>query len=662
MNWVVNPFSELYPTEKIEGDEFVDLFSNSLINSATNLYGKGNIILEGVQGSGKSMLLALLKPEIRLAYIQNKTEYPVPDNFSNFISCGINLTQDGAKSFSNLRPGKRIRAWQEELPLYFADYFNYRVVRSLLKTLLLYKDHRSSDIAGLKININNDKLDEFAVDLSSKDCWFDYLNGVSSFEDLVDRVGLRLKEYRFLLGLNKREPSEGIKNSKTSIGSPIFELYGSLTKAGIVDKECNFIVYIDQYEELDHMCAGDDDILVGFRSIINQALHLRDDRASFKIGTRGYAWKNNKDVFGTYSQIEEGRDYQVIKLYDLLRRREHSRGQLFKQLCNEIFDKRLAHAGITLPENEASIFDYVFGNTEEPSEKAKIYGGSKPAKVIKYDKGWSDEWTCLLKKLSEENPLSAHLGAAWSRQKDKSSVVTDVPELNNLPWEAAEKKYWKKERTQQSLFQMASNRKQSILLYGTKDILGLSGANVLSFLTICQKVWAIYISDMTRSTKEPQALPQSIDKYIQSAGIKEASRTWFDKISELPGGSQRKLFVDKLGQQLSKKFYNDIAMSNPGATGISLTIEDLEANFALYRMLDNCTDYSVLDQKPHTTKLADKKPRIKFYLEPILCPFFKLPYQQTKEPVYANAAGISPLITGGFIVENSSEQLGLDFS
>ena len=64
----INPFNELYVTETIRSDQFVKIFSPVIVKNVEALFLPGNIVLQGVQGSGKSMLLALLKPEVRLAY------------------------------------------------------------------------------------------------------------------------------------------------------------------------------------------------------------------------------------------------------------------------------------------------------------------------------------------------------------------------------------------------------------------------------------------------------------------------------------------------------------------------------------------------------------------------------------------------------------------
>jgi len=47
-------------------------------------------------------------------------------------------------------------------------------------------------------------------------------------------------------------------------------------------------------------------------------------------------------------------------------------------------------------------------------------------------------------------------------------------------------------------------------------------------------------------------------------------------------------------------------------------------------------DYGDLLEGTHTTKNKDRAPRLKWYLNPLLCPYFRIPYIRTKEPVYTN--------------------------
>ena len=79
----INPFFELYVGERLSSRQFVDIFSPFLVAHAELLFLPGNVVVKGVQGSGKSMLLSLLKSEVRIEYEQAGMEFPVPKKLRN---------------------------------------------------------------------------------------------------------------------------------------------------------------------------------------------------------------------------------------------------------------------------------------------------------------------------------------------------------------------------------------------------------------------------------------------------------------------------------------------------------------------------------------------------------------------------------------------------
>ena len=63
-----NPFSESPLTEHIAATDFVRIFSPELVKQVMPLFDRGNVILKGTPGSGKTMLLSIFKLDTRIAY------------------------------------------------------------------------------------------------------------------------------------------------------------------------------------------------------------------------------------------------------------------------------------------------------------------------------------------------------------------------------------------------------------------------------------------------------------------------------------------------------------------------------------------------------------------------------------------------------------------
>lgn len=129
---LINPFQNLYVTERLSGEEFVRVVSPLIVEHCVELFGAGNVILQGTQGSGKTTLLTLLEQNIREAYLKNEVDFPVPMEYRNFISVGINLTKSGILDIGK-RPVLRGDECTEEdnFPLLFGDFLNYHVCKEL---------------------------------------------------------------------------------------------------------------------------------------------------------------------------------------------------------------------------------------------------------------------------------------------------------------------------------------------------------------------------------------------------------------------------------------------------------------------------------------------------------------------------------------------------
>jgi hypothetical protein len=128
----------------------------------------------------------------------------------------------------------------------------------------------------------------------------------------------------------------------------------------------------------------------------------------------------------------------------------------------------------------------------------------------------------------------------------------------------------------------------------------------------------------------------NIDTNEQAVGIHEASRHWFNKVAENADGnaSRRQRFIVRVGEILERRLYNDLSLSYPGENGFSLTLEELREDIETNEFLSHAVYFGDLFAAAHTTKMQNRKPRRKWYLNPILSPYFKLPHTHTKEPWY----------------------------
>ncbi|MFM0504295.1 ORC-CDC6 family AAA ATPase [Paraburkholderia caffeinilytica] len=646
-----NPFSSALATEQIEPDAFVEYFSDALVSNAVGFFDLGNVVVKGTPGSGKSMLLTLLKPETRVAYFRHGEQFPVGGDDAKFISGGINLTRAGAHDFTNrLARNSRQGIPFDDLVLLFADFFNYFVCLDLLKSIRVFL---ANDLEPLRkeigLSLDLDRLNAFAASISGSDCWFHYLEGTQDFENLIKKIERRLLEYRSYFNFNIDQLSPDFLSSKTSVGEPIAAMAAELRRSGVLSPDTKVFIRVDQLEEL-YSLEREHGLGDSYRQIINKALGMRDPRMGYRLGTRDYAWERQPAIYGTSSKLEQNRDYSVISLEEMLRRKENRRGWLFPELAQDIFARRLHRAAYALKDSKTALRD-VLSDSPPREELARRYLSGKARPVGTEDKYAIDasdlpaEVAAAIEKIAQTDPLDAQLATAWVRQRAQRNLAAALlaERIERQVWR--QRTWWVKERKELALLHLAGRMNQRLMWGGADDVLELSGYNALVFISICRHIWQVAIRSDARSLQRQG--PILIDFDTQATGIYDASRSWAEKqIPRGMRGDERFRLVSTLGAHFRRTLIGDRAMSNPGKNGISLTLEDLEDHADLKKLLAFSSDFGDLVVLPHTTKLKDQKPRRKWYLAPILSPYFRIPHVHTKEPIYLTAEELTTLLGG----------------
>lgn len=630
-----NPFVELYVTENISADRFVNIFSPVLVEESEThaLFQPGNVMLTGLQGAGKTALLNLLKPEVQIAYARSSRQWPLPPHCSRYIAAGINLQKSSAMDFGQ-RPlvGQRYGAEEDVVvSLLFGDFLNYWIVDDLLSGLeTIWASKESSLITNIALNLAPSRLDDFARSLAEKSCWFGAMEGVQTYQALRNRIDDRIAAYRSFLNFNS-DLSDDISRTKSSAGEPIGVCAETLKQFEILGADVPVFVRIDQFEDLigletrQHMSP-----LASFRSVVMKMLGTRDNRVSYRVGARPYSFYPDFKMFGTNAAAEELRNFKIVDIGDLLRGKE-ARRSLFSKFCSDVFRRRLDEAELLQGTSRINVLKRVFSSKMPSRWKARHY--------IKGDdnltfRGISEPTgaASVLADLARVDPLSAKLGEAWLLQQASRRAV-ELGELADRPWEAKSRQWWWKERVQQALLQISASKRQRMIWAGADDVISLSGRNILVFLTLCQFIW----SELLRTDEaDIEGLSDGINPVVQDMGIQEASAYWFRKIKADPhGGDDRHRFVSVLGSSLRSALRDDRKMSYPGANGFSLSEAELEKTPDVARFLDLCVAYGVLESYKHTPKADSRGQSRKWYLTPILTPYFQLPTPHTKEPFYA---------------------------
>lgn len=649
-----NPFHDLYLSEAISEDALVELFSPVIVEHSRVMFEPGNVIVRGLQGTGKTMLLNLLRPDSRLAYMRANIPFPVLGSASRFVGAGINLRKCGALEFAqHLEAGASSREIQE-LQLLFADFVNYWVVIDLIASVQQLIGSGSASLLD-EVGISNDehRLDQFAKLLAKDPCWFGAMSGVENLQQLNSKLSWRIAQYRRYLNLNTSELPIEITESKTVIGDPILKTAEALRTARVLKEDTKVFVRIDQYEQLTTLNVVQTTYGTGCQELIHKALSARDGRVSYRIGTRTHGWPSPPTIYRTTDVLELKRDFDVIDMDEIFRRRENVRTWVFPKFARDIFERRLKVSEYAIARNISELtIANALGQSLKPSERAARYVSTQDGRIGIIEralktlpKGVPAGWHEYISKTSANNLLDAWLSCAWVRQKSVMKKGTPplgaAPKLGVAPWQS--KPYWYKERVPLALMQIASANRQALMWSGEDDVLNLSGGQILVFLFLLQHIWDAWLRD--KRSAEDGEFKFPIEDDVQSQGVLEASIEWRTKQIEGPNALRRKGFVDALGEHFYVSLIDDKSMSYPGANGFSLSNSELDQRSDLSAILSEAAGFGDLYSSEHTSKRKGER-RTKYYLAPILSPYFRIPSVHTKEPEYISIEQVKKWLEG----------------
>lgn len=639
-----NPFHDLWVTEMLDPVAYVKMFSPILVSDAEELFVTSNVVVKGRQGSGKSMLLNLLETSTRVAYARSQIDYPVPPKQRQFISAGVQLTRQNSSLVAARASEIAVDQRAQIIAASFSDYLNSLLCLDLLKNVQTLSNIQQSTpkiLEEISVVLNASTQDILFSILFSGKSWRGFISDdCLTIECAISCIEERLRAYRNYFNYNTDKLPTKVETTRSPVGEPIAELASALRESGIIPSNTLVLLRIDQHEELFEL-ERHSNLANVFRRVINSALARRDPRIAYRIGTRHYAWDVDVSAWGSGAPLEEMRDYTVIDLDEILRRKEHAKGWKFPDFARDVLEKRLEVAGISYT-GSFSALEFLFGRSLEPAERARRYVGDSKS-LIQTEPSWAPEWKEYINTLSNSGePLEAKFADAWLRQdmQRKRKVAENGKLAHETPWRNSP--WWVKERNEIALMQLAGERQQALIWCGERQILELAGHNILAFMTICKSIWATWQRRNPEEAERRVSLPRfSIDDQV--IGITEASQVWFKKIQVGLEADQRARLVSALGGWFRRRMLDDRALSNPGYSGFSLLMSEMMSQSPLVQLIKTCRDHGDLMESQHTTKNRDQALRRKWYLHPLLCPLFRIPHIRTKEPIYTNLAELQRL-------------------
>ena len=627
-----NPFRELMVTELIDNPKlYRKMFSEQiLIGETLTVFRPVNTILTGPQGSGKSMILNLLRYRVLAEYIADDALPQEMDFLKPFLGLSINLQRAYFQAFGRRSAAKPRGSDPDVDASCAADYLNHFLFGEFLKALIFLFSAQGSQLARwMRLSRAKVHSSDLALNIAHWSCWYGYYDGVHTLDDLHLACQRRIDTWRRFLNTTMDTVPEHVWTTKTTLGEPLHYMGNLLQHIAQRGSTLPLYVVIDQYEVLPELNPTHG---TNLQRVVNTLIKARDPVVFYRIGARTYDWGKELRVWGAESRIELQRDYVLIDLAEALMRNENTGHSTFRNLAADVAVKRLREESYPINKEQVA---KLFGN-ETPEQESRAYFGAKnqdPHRALAYlPEEFHDD---VINACGEHAaPLDLRLASAWLLQQIKRGQppASIRREMRAQPWK--HNWSWRKERILPGLCQLASFTRSKKNYAGWTTLVELSGANIAAFLLLASEIWDL-ASKFDHAPTDGVGTPITIPREIQSDGIRAASSKWAQRDRlETTGGSKRYRIVSRLGPAIHKAIISDVALSNPGHSGFSLREIDIERSPAIQAFLQNGVSWAILEERPHTSRNKGDSTRRKYYLHPLLSPIFEIPHRRAKEPLY----------------------------
>jgi len=302
------------------------------------------IVIEGVRGTGKTMILKYLSYSIQKDSVKDK---PLKDKLQYFEKKSIGVYFRYKDDFCNMCDS--LDCDNQDKERIFTHYFELFIVRQILEILEdIYCDENDVLVEDVVCSF-------FGISNRSLKAVHEYINELIHQTDEI---------------INSSSYDEAWRDRMMPLirkGNVVVEFIKIINSFFTGWKNILFVILLDEYENLGI-----------FQTLVNTLIKQVDDTANltYRLGMRPAGMDNNRtNVAGEHLQVD--RDF-------LLRRLEYENFSEYKQFALDISKRRLESVDV-FRENQLCDINNILGKTEDFDEEAKqvVKKGTKHFKLIK---------------------------------------------------------------------------------------------------------------------------------------------------------------------------------------------------------------------------------------------------------------------------------------
>ena len=556
------------------------------------------IVIEGVRGTGKTMILKYLSYSVQKDYIKGDS---LEDRLLYFKKRGIGIYFRYKDDFCNMFDVLDCNFQDKER--IFRKYYELFIIRQIVEILDdIYQGNEDAYVMETICSF-------FDVESKTIKEVYNYINTILRQMDTIINSSIYDDRWR--------------DNLMPLIGSGniVPEFISVINNLSLEWKDILFVILLDEYENLGK-----------FQPLINTLIKQVDDTVNltYRLGMRPAGMDSNNKTNVADEHLQVDRDF-------LLRRLEYSSFKEYKQFALEISKKRLESVDI-YRENNLCDINYILGKQEDfDAEANAIVKGTKHFKLIEQRfskddiKDVIDQLSCSEKLMEMYNILRVYRGEDYketgelckrfqeNRNKKKTNEIENDRNLYKYYLD-----YTNKYRVT-LLYVLLTIYNKKKMYYSVNTFLRLSSGSINDFISLCRNVFKHMNNSMLEELKQGKSINPQIQTYasIDTAEDQKRKVAMSNKY-----GQEMYTFIDNLGS-IFEEYHRDLEARYPETNQFAFENEnEIKNDESLNAYLVELINSGAIIRKQNRQLLSVGRRRGSVYqLNRIYAPIYQFSYR-----------------------------------
>ena len=557
---------------------------------------KTPIVLEGVRGTGKTMILKYLSFSVQKKFVEEKT---IEERLKYFSQRSFGVYFRYKVDFCNLF--NQMNCSQSEKERIFKRYFELFIVREIINNVRdLYDGKASSEMSNAISN---------ALDISQSDI-NNYTFAIDDMINEMDKI------------INSAYYDVNWKNSIFPLlgsGNLIQSLVKSITSTVPGWDKILFNILLDEYENLGIL-----------QKTVNTMIKQKDDtiNLTYRLGVRPAGMEINNDTYVGKEKLQTSRDFKTCYLV-------FKKVKDYKDFAYEVARKRLCKIEAYY-KNGLTDIEKLLGKQEDfDEEAASIAKGDKQFQRISKLLPVSEfeEAKKLLsndeKLLEMYNILLVSRGMDYRKVSDISQRYIECRKHRELKRAFGDVHkydldYGDKYRLA-LLFSLLTIYKKKKLYYSFNTFIYLSSGSIDGFISLCRNTFKLIDYPMFDELIAGKKIPARIQTYGAIDTAEDQRRKIYQSNNF---GSEMCSFIDNIGS-IFEEYHRDLDVKYPETNQFAFDNESLIYNdLFLKPFLVELINSGAVIKKKYRQRKSLNQPKGQLYqLNRIFAPIFQFSYR-----------------------------------